>query len=172
MHNCGVTRGSSYSPHCETEKLVATMRRAEGGKTPFFIHICMSVWLKEVSPLLTIILSGKEAPVRRDLEPWSPCSHSPPPCSGDADTDHMTRWEKAPHLEGHKPVCSTYSLYCPPYRSIGPSSSERLVFRLEHGTVLVGSFLFMNLVLGGKALCGEAMESSGCRTSLKEAWPR
>lgn len=45
----GVTHGSSYSLDCETKNLVATMRRAEGGKTPFLIHICMSVWLKMVS---------------------------------------------------------------------------------------------------------------------------
>lgn len=37
--------------------------------------------------------------------------------------------------------------------------------------VLVGSFLFMNLVLGGKTLCGEAIESSGFGTLLKEAGP-
>lgn len=37
--------------------------------------------------------------------------------------------------------------------------------------VLVGSFLFMNLVLGGKALCGEAIESSGFGTLLGEAGP-
>lgn len=135
------------------------------------MHVCLAQNGILLSPLLPIILNGKETPVRRDLEPLSPCSHSPPPCSGATDTDHMTRWEKAPHLEGHKSVCSTYSLYCPPYRPIWPSSSERLVFRLEHGMVLVGSFLFMNLVLGGMALCGEAIESSGCRTLLEEAGP-
>lgn len=118
------------------------MRRAEGGKT--YMHVCLAQNGILLSPLLPIILNGKETPVRRDLEPRSPCSHSLPPCSGDADTDDMTRWEKAPHLEGHKSVCSTYSLYCPPYRPIGRSSSERLVFRLEHGMVLVGSFLLMN----------------------------
>lgn len=108
------------------------------------MHVCLAQNGILLSPLLPIILNGKETPVRRYLEPRSPCSHSPSPCSGDADTDHMTRWEKAPHLEGHKSVCSTYSLYCPLYRPIRRSSSERLVFRWEHGMVLIGSFLFMN----------------------------